>query len=409
MPSRHLHSSAIFQGLPLLQKFAVLSLSPITRDRRVLRQCELIASHFELCCVIGYGSKDDKLVWHFERFPVPQPTLGHRISTILRQAPARTGTWAARLGFWAAQRHRFALDALKRHDPDIVVANDWHALVIAAAYKKNRPCKVHFDSHEFATQEFEEHRWWRWIYQPFVMALEKDAIKAADSCSTVGPRLATALQELYGLAKLPSVIRNVADKIDIPDRPTHWPLHVLYHGYVLPNRGIEETIDSVASWETPHRLIIRGDGSPSYIADLKQRAVTMGHSEQITFEPGVALNEVLQAATSSDLGIFFTPLGSPQRAFTLPNKLFEYLAAGLAVAISPGPDMQDIVFQYGAGIVTESPSAASIAKAINVLTRESVDEYRKASRSAATHLCWEEEQLGLKLILERLACGTRSA
>jgi glycogen synthase len=393
-----------------LTRTAIISLSPIKRDRRVLRQCALVAARGELAAVIGYGSNGDKLTggYPFEAINLPVASTAHRLSTVIRQVPSWSGLTAARSGFWAASRHRQALAALHKHRPDVVIANDWPALVIAARYKASRlnehqPCSILYDSHEFATLEFDESRWWRLVYKPFVAALEADAIASADAISTVGPGIAQALQDKYGLAETPSVVRNLADQIAIPERQTGWPLTILYHGYVLPDRGLEALIQSVSHWQVPHQLIMRGDGAPDYIAGLKTLANASGPPGQIRFEPGVPLDQVLVAASGADLGVFFTPLGSAQRALTLPNKLFEYIGAGLAIAVSPGPDMRAVVEEYGVGIVSQDPSAAAIAQAINALTPDKVTAFRQASRGAATTLNWDHESRAFIALLNSLA------
>ncbi len=391
-----------------MTRTAILSLSPIARDRRVLRQCALLAARGELAVVIGYGSRKDVSDWTFEPIELPVPSVAHRLSTLIRQLPAWTGSLAARLGFWAAARHRQALAALVRHDPDTVIANDWPALVIASRYKatrtqQNQSCVILYDSHEFATLEFDESPWWRAVYKPFVAALEADAMASADIVSTVGPGIAQALQERYTLAETPAIIRNLADPITLPARAANWPMTILYHGYVLPDRGLEPLIDSVARWNGPHQLVIRGDGAADYINALKARAAASGHAAQIMFEPGVALDQVLLAASSADLGVFFTPLGSAQRAFTLPNKLFEYIGAGLAVAVSPGPDMRAVVEHYDVGVVSRDPGAAAIAEAINALTPHSVSAFREAARKAAATLNWQHESRAFTTVLDYLA------
>jgi hypothetical protein len=99
-----------------------------------------------------------------------------------------------------------------------------------------------------------------------------------------------------------------------------------------------------------------------------------------------------RAAAGADVGVHFTPLGTMQRHFSLPNKLFEYIGAGLAVAVSPGLDLKRIVERYELGICSADSTAPAVAAAINGLTPESVARYRAHARVAASELCWEAEQ-----------------
>lgn len=375
-------------------RVAVLSFSRIARDRRVLRQCDLLAELGAEPVVIGYGSTGES-VGHSHRFwPTPQPDLAHRLKTVLRQLPAHLGVSSAQAGFWMRPEYRWALDQLRRSGCSLVLANDWPALVVAARWKAESGGLVHYDTHEFATLEFDERLSWRVIYKPYVTHLERMAIGAADQISTVGPKLAEALQEHYRLPETPLVVRNTPEQIALPpEQPTAWPLRLLYHGQVLEDRGLEALIDSIPIWQTRHRLTIRGDGNAAYIDRLRRRVAETGAQAQVSFEPAVPPGEVMSlAAAQADIGVHFTPLETKQRHFSLPNKLFEYIGAGLAVAVSPGADLRRIVEAYGLGVVSADAGSRAVADAINGLTQPAVVAYRRNARLAALELCWEHER-----------------
>ena len=392
-------------------KVAVLTFSRIARDRRVLRQCTLLAEMGHAPLVIAYAAPSEAIAFTLRRWPVPQPTFWHRLNTVARQLPAHFGPWAAKLGFWAEPRHRWALQQLRAAMPRLVVANDWPALVVASAYKAETGAMLHYDTHEFATLEFDEQAWWRLVYKPFVKHLERACIPCANTISTVGPRLADALQAQYGLAVQPAVVRNIPDAIALPEHaPTQWPLRILYHGQVLPDRGLEALIDSMPMWHEPHRLTIRGDGDARYLTRLKARLEATGKARLVTFEKAVAPDDVMPlAALNADVGVHFTPLETIQRHFSLPNKLFEYIGSGLAVAVSPGLDLKHVVEGHGLGVVSADAGPKAAAAAINGLTQESVVAFRAKAREAARVLCWEEEQAVLRAALEPLLARLSAA
>jgi len=390
---------------------AVLSFSRIARDRRVLRQCELLAQMGASPLVLGYGEPQDQIPYAFERLPVPRPTPQHRASTLIRQLPGRLGLWAAQLGFWAAARHRWALARLLASDARIVIANDWPALVVAMRWKAKTGGYVHYDTHEFATLEFDERQAWRIVYKPFVQRLERAGIATADAVSTVGPRLADELQRYYDLSERPLVIRNIPNRIELPAQTaTHWPLRLLYHGQILQDRGLETLIDSIPHWRAPHLLTIRGDGDPSYVERLRQRVTQLGVASSVTFEPAVPPDQVMPiAAETADVGVHFTLLETKQRHFSLPNKLFEYIGSGLAVAVSPGADLREIVEGYGVGVVSADATPLAVAGAINSLDATQVERFKAAARRAAGELCWEHERTILHASLQPMLQGAQAA
>jgi len=386
------------------ESIVILSFSRIARDQRVLRQCELVAEMGWGPKVIGYAAPEETIGHDFVSWPLPAPTIGHRVGTLMRQLPAHFGTAAAMAGFWSSPRYRWALEQLKKIQPRLVIANDWPALVVAARWKAEHGGLIHYDSHEFATREFDERAWWRFVYKPFVAHLEKAAIGAADSISTISPGLAQELQRHYGLDAPPVVIRSIPNRHALaPAVEAQWPLRLLFHGQVLPGRGLESLIDSIPLWRTAHRLIIRGDGSPAYLEELHRRVANVGAHDRVTFEPAVPPTEVIPAAArSADVGVFFTPLQTVQHQFTLPNKLFEYIGAGLAVAVSPGFDLKRLVLEHGIGVVSAHPTPEAIAAAINALTPESVGAFRAKAREASQILCWEQERNRLRSCIETL-------
>ena len=392
-----------------MSSVVVLSFSPIARDTRVLRQCALLKEMGHSLHVIAYADEKDDISFPLSRWPIPRPTTLHRLKTVSRQLPAHLGLSAARAGFWVEPAHRWAFQELQRLNPQLVVANDWSALVVAAAWKAKNGGLIHFDVHEFATQEFDESLWWRTIYKPMVTHLERFALPSADSLSTVGPSLANALQSLYGLAKKPMVIRSTPERVDMllnTDCP--WPMRVLFHGHMLPDRGLEPLLRSVALWREHHTLLIRGSGPEAYLASLRALTADLPPG-QVRFEPAVAQKDVVTtAAATADLGVFFTPLRTGQHHCNLPNKIFEYIAAGLAVAVSAAPDLRSTVEEYGVGVVSNDAGHEAIAASINSLTKEKMLSFKAAARTASQTLCWQKESEVLRATFEALLANAEN-
>jgi glycosyltransferase involved in cell wall biosynthesis len=372
---------------------AVLSFSPIAGDQRVLRQIEVLSGLGYEPLVVGYGRPQD-LPGRFLALSAPRPTIRHRLATLLRQLPAHVSAKAASIGFWTVARHRTAYRELVAARPRLLVVNDWPALVVGARVKRDlgSSLRLHYDSHELATEEFAESAWWRTVYRPYVAALEASAIGAADTISVVSSGIAEALTSRYGRTVRPVVVRSLPKYQEVAPRACGWPLTVLYHGNLQPARGLEATIDSMPQWQVPHRLVLRGTGSAAYVAALARRAQALGVGDRLAIEPALPPPEVVARAAAADVGIYFGPLVSAQQRFVLPNKLFEYIMAGLAVVVSPGRDMAELVTRYGVGSVARGDLAADIVDAVDALTPEMVEVQRRAARRSAAELCWEQEQ-----------------
>ena len=85
-------------------------------------------------------------------------------------------------------------------------------------------------------------------------------------------------------------------------------------------------------------------------------------------------------------GLYILPPKSFNDEHALPNKFFDFIVAGLAVAISPNPCMASIVRQYGVGVVADDYTPEAMAAALQKLTPEKIAACRAASREARTAL-----------------------
>jgi len=77
----------------------------------------------------------------------------------------------------------------------------------------------------------------------------------------------------------------------------------------------------------------------------------------------------------------------------LPNKIFEYLQAGLALAVSALPEMERVVKEIGAGEVFNPEQPRDIARAINALTCDAgrLQTLKDRALDVGQHFTWESQ------------------
>ncbi|MDQ7019099.1 MAG: hypothetical protein Q9M33_08025, partial [Robiginitomaculum sp.] len=276
---------------------------------------------------------------------------------------------------------------------DLWIANDWDMLPIALALKAKKGGKVLYDSHEYAVEQFVGNAGWRHFKQPLVKAVERDCIRKADAVSSVSPGLCSALQVRYGLARTPTCIRNIPQYQKFEFRPCGQNITVLYQGVVGPGRALEEIIISTPLWRNDYRLVIRGpEGTTGYIDRLKNIIDTIRPVIEIEIAPPVPFDEMIAKAHEADIGIMALPDWSIHNQYALPNKVFEYMMAGLALCVSNHADMANILAYYRNGTLIEACTPASIANAVNSMDAEKIDASKHASLQATQTLNWEVEQ-----------------
>jgi glycosyltransferase involved in cell wall biosynthesis len=111
---------------------------------------------------------------------------------------------------------------------------------------------------------------------------------------------------------------------------------------------------------------------------------------------------MVEAAASADVGIHPIPLTNRQAPYCLPDKIFGYTMAGLALCVSDLPELRRVVEDYGLGITMDASSPEAIARAVNSLDGSRISAFRKAARRARVDLNWQVEQVRLLSIYDDL-------
>lgn len=112
-------------------------------------------------------------------------------------------------------------------------------------------------------------------------------------------------------------------------------------------------------------LIILGDGDIK--EELKELAESLSLADRIIFLPSVPMNELHNYTTSADLGILPYEKVSLNNYYCLPNKIFEYMTAGLPVVASNFPELKKIIEEEKIGYVFDETNPDDIAQKIRLV------------------------------------------
>jgi len=127
---------------------------------------------------------------------------------------------------------------------------------------------------------------------------------------------------------------------------------------------------------------------PDYLAELKDLARDL---PQVTFREPVRVDELPDVLNQYDVGVAFFPPKSINLLHCLPNKMYEYVQARVAIAIGPSPEMAAYVRMYGLGVVSEEFTGTSLAKAIKSMSRDQLNACKTKSHEAARILSYETQ------------------
>lgn len=295
---------------------------------------------------------------------------------------------------------------------DIYHAHDANALRACAIAARRRRKPVILDAHELPLVErfYQEHWYWRILHRFYVRQLRRLLPRCA-AAITVSPPIVDELQRRYGGPRA-VVVRNL---------PPYWPprpsqrlrerlgldSHVriaLYQGALRTNRALDRLVLAAPHLDPDTVLAIMGDG-PSR-ADLEAQIARSQVADRVKLLPAVPYDELLEWTASVDLGlIIYPPSHSPNVLYCLPNKLFEYLMAGVPVLASPLEAVVDVLQTYDCGSVVESLDPEAVARAINGLladTQSRAQMRRNALGACARDLRWDVEQGRLVNLYERV-------
>lgn len=239
-------------------------------------------------------------------------------------------------------------------------------------------------------------------------------IRSADALTTVSPAISDALRDRYALAATPAVILSAPPLREfnkslsphvrgVLNLPAGAKLAV-YCGQVKPPRAVHELVMALAHVPGLHVAIL-SNNKGSYIERLRSIAEQDGAADRLHLLPYVPEGEVPSFIRTADVGVLtLSPYGNADVA--LPNKLFQYLHAGLPVVVSDRPTMKRFVEKLGVGIPYEHGNIASLARALEAVLANA-DAYRAAATAARAEYSWEQQEEVLRAIYaDALAVGT---
>ncbi len=320
----------------------------------------------------------------------------------LLMAPARVLPGAVLTLHRLHPSHRATVQALAVSGAEIIHANDWMTLPSAMEESRRTGARVIYDTHEMASEEHATSWLWRLLLAPHTRAIERQFIGRANHVMTVSDGLAGALLQLYpGLVSNVTVLRNLPEqRVAEPPARINDARRLVYAGLIRPERQINVMIEALSRLDSRFTLTIIGFGSESHIAELKAAAARLGVSERVVWEEAVPPDQLVSALSHHDIGLFLMQGETAQQRYALPNKIFEYTAAGLALVAAGSDDVASLIVEYGNGIALREPSVSVLAEALAGISDAGLDAFRAASRQSSTVLNWEAEKQKLLSLYE---------
>lgn len=277
---------------------------------------------------------------------------------------------------------------------DIILANDLDTLLPAYLISKLTGSTVIYDSHEYFTEaagltgrSFQKNVW---------LAIEKRIFPKIKTKYTVNESIAKIYRDLYNTNV--GVVRNIPPKNDINKiksrkelgLPENKKIILLQGAYIDFDRGAKEIALSMKYLEKVLFLII---GTGQEIETVREIIIKEDLHDKILILPKMPFTELMQYTANVDLGLSVDKPLHLNYKLSLPNKLFDYIQAGIPLLISNLPELKRIMNKYEIGVTINNHEPKHIAEKIEeALTSKRRVFWDKNLIDAAKEYQWENEE-----------------
>jgi glycosyltransferase involved in cell wall biosynthesis len=284
--------------------------------------------------------------------------------------------------------------SLQKDRADVYHAHDLPMLPIACRAVRQFGGKVVYDSHELFTESghmsAQMSRHWKGV--------EDELIHRADAVFTVCESIGEELMQRYGIA-MPRILRNCCEQTPIESSrelirertgiANDTPI-VLYQGGFANGRGL---FNLIRATKFIQRAAVVFMGWGNIEDDLRQYARQENLQDRIFFIPPAPQSELLSWSSSADVGVIPYQAVRLNNYYSCPNKLFEYINAGIAVAASAYPELVRVIDGYGVGRTFDPDQPEEVGRTIEGMLqdRARLEEMKNNARSAARELNWQVE------------------
>ncbi len=226
--------------------------------------------------------------------------------------------------------------------------------------------------------------------------------------SVTSASMADALVAAYGCSR-PVILHNTCPLplLTRSAQPpsTASPVLVWFSQTIGPGRGLEPFFSAWGRTKNPSRVVLIGDERPGYVTGLLA-GLTAERRAAVQVRPLVTPDELTALLPSYDIGLALEPAAPRNKDVTISNKLFQYLAAGLAVVASNTTGQREILSAApGCGVLVSLGDREAFSTQLDQLLGDPsrLRACQQASRAVAeTDYCWERDATRLLKAVGRI-------
>ena len=351
----------------------------LTYDQRMIRICtSLVSAGYEVTLV---GRREPASL------PlIPHPFRQKRLRVLFRKGKLFYLEYNLRLLFYLLFRR---MDCICAIDLDTIVPCYFTAVL------KHIP-RV-YDAHELFCEMKEV------VARPAIYKIwkrvEKTFVPAFPNGYTVNSQIAAEFGKMYGVRY--AVIRNVPVLQSAPtSSPSPSGRFILYQGAVNEGRCFETLIPAMK--EVDARLVICGKGN--FMKETLQLVKDHSLEQKIVFKGPLRPEELRQLTQTAWCGITLFENKGMSNYYSLANRFFDYMHAGIPQLAMDYPAYREINNMYQIAVLIDKPEIGQIAGALNSLLNN-MELYKTLQgncRKASHHFNWQEEEKQLIRLYQKI-------
>jgi glycosyltransferase involved in cell wall biosynthesis len=365
--------------------------SPFTHESRILRESAVIAerARFDQVVLVGTGALELAAV---ERLDSRRE---------IRRFERGAGVGLLGKSFATLAWSRRVLQAYASQPIACVNCHSLPVLPLCALLAARTGASLIYDAHELET----ETQGLSGLRQLVSRLVERSLIHRADAMIVVGEAIADWYQREYSMER-PTVVLNC------PDRSSSGRADLLRtrlgisasqriflcQGLLAAGRGVEMLCEAWSKLSGPRpALVFMGNGPLEGLVEGVAR-----RDPDVWRIPSVPPEDVLAYTGSADVGLCLVQATCLSYSLCMPNKLFEYLHAGLPVIVSNLPELSRVVRETAVGRVVASNDAASVAASVREMNGADLDAFASPVAAARRVYNWPAQADKLAALYQRL-------
>ena len=356
------------------KKIIVSVISDLVTDQRVQKECNTLHTlGYEILLI---GRKSDR---NFVLEQLPYKTI--RFHTPFRSGPLMYFIFNCQLFFY-----------LLFMKADILWANDLDTLFPNYLISVLKRSRLIYDSHEYFTESV-----YKKSSKKIWERMENFLFPRLKNVITVNDSIKRAYENKY---KVPvTVLRNVPYKYIVQNTETVILLpankkNLLIQGMgINDNRGAEEAVRMMRFLPEDFKLYFIGNGT--VLPRLKKMVHDCNLETKVTFIDALPYHQMMTYTRQCFLGLIFEKIDvSDEHLYSLPNKFFDYIHAGIPVLSSKATEIKSIIIKYRIGDFIDTFDPEEIAQKIILISEDKTtyNLWKRNTIKASEDLNWEKEE-----------------